>query len=79
MTSLLTPHPVTTPTTSLRFESGKVGVLGKNMLLSLYTLNIGYGAERHFQQYSITISWRSVLLVEETGRPGENYQPDSSH
>ena len=25
------------------------------------------------------ISWRSVLLVEETGVPGENHQPTSSH
>ena len=25
------------------------------------------------------ISWRSVLLVEETGVPGEYYRPDASH
>jgi hypothetical protein len=25
------------------------------------------------------ISWRSVLLVEETGKPGENYRPVASH
>ena len=25
------------------------------------------------------ISWRSVLLVEETGVPGENHQPVTSH
>jgi len=25
------------------------------------------------------ISWRSVLLVEETGVPGENHRPVSSH
>jgi hypothetical protein len=25
------------------------------------------------------ISWRSVLLVEETGRPGENHRPVASH
>ena len=25
------------------------------------------------------ISWRSVLLVEETGVPGENHQPAASH
>ena len=24
-------------------------------------------------------SWQSVLLVEETGVPGENYRPDASH
>ena len=25
------------------------------------------------------ISWRSVLLVEETGLPGENHRPAASH
>ena len=25
------------------------------------------------------ISWRSVLLVEETGVPGENHRPNASH
>jgi hypothetical protein len=25
------------------------------------------------------ISWRSVLLVEETGEPGENHKPVASH
>ena len=25
------------------------------------------------------ISWRSVLLVDETGVPGENYRPAASH
>ena len=25
------------------------------------------------------ISWQSVLLVEETGAPGENHQPVASH
>ena len=25
------------------------------------------------------ISWRSVLLVEETGVPGENHRPATSH
>jgi len=25
------------------------------------------------------ISWRSVLLVEETGGPGENHRPVTSH
>jgi len=30
--------------------------------------------------YNISvISWRSVLLVEETGVPGENQRPVSSH
>jgi hypothetical protein len=25
------------------------------------------------------LSWQSVLLVEETGVPGENQRPDASH
>jgi hypothetical protein len=25
------------------------------------------------------ISWRSVLLLEESGVPGENHRPDASH
>jgi hypothetical protein len=28
---------------------------------------------------SSVISWRSVLLVEEAGVPGENHQPVASH
>ena len=32
--------------------------------------NLLYGVKHHFQQYSV-ISWRSVLLVEETGVQGE--------
>jgi hypothetical protein len=31
-----------------------------------------------FKNISV-ISWQSVLLVEETGVPGENYQPAVSH
>jgi len=31
-----------------------------------------------FNKISV-ISWRSVLLVEETGVPGENHQPVASH
>jgi hypothetical protein len=27
----------------------------------------------------LVISWRSVLLVEETGVPGENHRPVTSH
>jgi hypothetical protein len=27
----------------------------------------------------LDISWRSVLLVEETGVPGENHRPAASH
>jgi len=28
---------------------------------------------------AIVISWRAVLLVEETGGPGENHRPVASH
>ena len=28
---------------------------------------------------NLVISWRSVLLVEETGVPGENHRPAASH
>ena len=34
------------------------------------------GVKRHF---STILSWRSVLLVEETGGPGENHRPVASH
>ena len=27
----------------------------------------------------LAISWRAVLLMEETGVPGENHQPVASH
>jgi hypothetical protein len=36
---------------------------------------LGYCA---FNNISV-ISWRSVLLVEETGVPGENHRPATSH
>jgi hypothetical protein len=32
-----------------------------------------------FKQYASYISWRSVLLVEETVVPGENHRPAASH
>jgi hypothetical protein len=31
-----------------------------------------------FNKFSV-ISWQSVLLVEETGGPGENHRPVASH
>ena len=42
----------------------------------------GYSVYHHFQQYFsyiFCISWWSVLLVEETGVPGETYRPVASH
>jgi len=32
-----------------------------------------------FNNISVIISWWSVLLVKETGRPGENHRPVTSH
>jgi len=32
-----------------------------------------------FNNISSVISWRSVLLVEETGGPGENHRPVPGH
>ena len=36
------------------------------------------GVNITFNNISV-ISWRSILLVEETGGPGENHRPVSSH
>jgi hypothetical protein len=41
--------------------------------------NAGLGLWCHFQQCLSYIVWRSVLLVEETGGPGEIHRPESSH
>ena len=37
-----------------------------------------YGVNATFNNISVT-SWRSVLLVEENGVPGENHRPVASH
>jgi len=39
----------------------------------------GYGFNTTFYFNISFISWRSVLLVEETGMPGENDRPATSH
>jgi hypothetical protein len=39
----------------------------------------GYGFNATFYFNISFISWRSVLLVEETGVPGENDRPATSH
>jgi hypothetical protein len=36
------------------------------------------GVKRHFQQYFSYFAW-SVLLVEETGVPGENHRPVANY
>jgi len=53
----------------------------------LYTFDVVYLVEDKllFGLVNVTfnnisaISWRSVLLVEETGVPGENHRPVASH
>ena len=38
------------------------------------------GVIRHFHQYcSYIVAGMSVLMVEETGVPGENHRPSASH
>ena len=44
----------------------------ENVFLCLFVFNAT------FNNISV-ISWRSVLLVEETGGPGENHRPVESH
>ena len=41
-------------------------------------LGLGYGFNTTFNSI-LVISWLSVLLVKETGVPGENHQPAASH
>jgi hypothetical protein len=41
--------------------------------------NAGLGLWCHFQQCLSYIMWLSVLLVEETGGPGEIHRPESTH
>jgi hypothetical protein len=48
------------------------GSLAKKELLKVMVFNIT------FSNISV-ISWRSVLLVNETGVPGENHRPAASH
>ena len=49
-------------------------VLGES--LNLIGFGLVYDVKRHFQQYFSYISWRSVLLMEETG---ENHRSVASH
>ena len=57
---------------------GWVGCVGCNMCICLFVCLMVYSAT--FNNSSVTsISWRSALLVEETGVPGENHRPVASH
>ena len=42
-------------------------------------LDQGFGLVYATVNNITVISWRSVLLMEETGVPGENHQPVASH
>jgi hypothetical protein len=51
----------------------------KYMMIMVFGLDIRVMVfNATFNNISV-ISWRSVLLVEETGVPGENHQPVASH
>ena len=62
---------------------------GMNLYLSFiaaFVLFLGGGFKSFcFMVFNATfnnisvISWRSILLVEETGGPGENHRPAASH
>jgi hypothetical protein len=52
-------------------------LVGKNWRQDVFLINwLVFNAT--FNNISV-ISWQSVLLVEETGVPGENYRPVTSH
>jgi energy-converting hydrogenase Eha subunit E len=56
-------------------------ILYYSTLLILLKYNLGLGFmvfNTTFNNISV-ISWRSVLLVEETEVPGENHRPAASH
>ena len=56
-------------------------ILYYSTLLILLKYNLGLGFmvfNTTFNNISV-ISWRSVLLVEETEVPGENHRPATSH
>jgi hypothetical protein len=54
-------------TTKKKMGTSKVWLVGWFMMLSATFINIS------------AVSWLSVLLVEETGVPGENHRPVASH
>jgi hypothetical protein len=63
------------------------GVFATDRLMKIKTLMDHFSAENcvclmvfnaTFNNISV-ISWQSVLLVEETGVPGENHRPAASH
>ena len=53
-----------------------INVFNKWMILCWFVCLMVFNAT--FNNISV-ISWRSVLLVEETGGPGENHRPVASH
>jgi hypothetical protein len=49
------------------------------LLLDMYKSAPKEQRDKVFLNNILVISWSSVLLVEETGGPGENYRPAASH
>ena len=47
--------------------------------ISVITVIYRGGQFQQYFSYNSYISWRSVLLMEETGGPGENQSPVASH
>jgi hypothetical protein len=60
---------------SFNFEKKKEKA-GLELQVCLFVCLMVFNAT--FNNISV-ISWRSVLLVEETGGPGENHRPAASH
>jgi len=54
-------------------------LLIQNVYESLVRLKLGYMVSNATLNNISVISWRSVLLVEETGVSGENHRPVASH
>ena len=68
------------------FQNFCKGIMGKKVNVEAYLCYPSYSShEFGFMAFKATfnnisvISWRSVLLVEETGRPKENHRPAASH
>jgi len=55
-----------------KYQKGKLGTVAVRLFVCLMVFNTT------FNNISI-ISWRSVLLMEETGGPGENHRSVASH
>jgi hypothetical protein len=61
---------------SINGRSNKYREFDQTFNLSFFSIMMGFNAT--FNNISV-ISWRSVLLVAETGGLGENHRPVASH